>query len=270
MSSRGRVKSFLYLGYIYIYSLWRNTHCDIMLVWIQSTIRQPIQSGKDMLQKSLLLLFSCSVMSDSLRLHGLQHARLLCPSLSPGVCSNSCPLSQRCHPTISSPVAPFSSCFQSYPASGSFPMNWLFASGDQSIGASASVSVLPMNIVRLYFLKDWLVWSPCCPRDFQELVSASSYLSQSWSFRRSGHNYVEAKTLGDSVSWSFDPIFLFSMTEFWMNTTKRQSYSNIWPQDPFTVLRLSMAPKELLIRWMISLNIYHIHYKTGDSLINLS
>ena len=241
-----------------------------MLVWIQSTIRQPIQSGKDMLQKSLLLLFSCSVMSDSLRLHGLQHARLLCPSLSPGVCSNSCPLSQRCHPTISSPVAPFSSCFQSYPASGSFPMNWLFASGDQSIGASASVSVLPMNIVRLYFLKDWLVWSPCCPRDFQELVSASSYLSQSWSFRRSGHNYVEAKTLGDSVSWSFDPIFLFSMTEFWMNTTKRQSYSNIWPQDPFTVLRLSMAPKELLIRWMISLNIYHIHYKTGDSLINLS
>ena len=84
-------------------------------------------------------------MSSSLQPHGLQHARLTCPSLSTGVCSNSCPLSRWCHPTISSFVALFS-CLQSFPALGSFPRSWLFASGGQSIGASASASVLPMNI----------------------------------------------------------------------------------------------------------------------------
>ena len=85
-------------------------------------------------------------MSDSWWFHGLQHARLLCPSLSPGVCSNSCPLSWWCHPTISSSVAPFSSCPWSFPAARSFPMSWLFTSGGQRIGASASASVLPVNI----------------------------------------------------------------------------------------------------------------------------
>ena len=81
---------------------------------------------------SLLLLFSLSVMSDSLLPHELQqHARLPCPSLSPRVCSNSCPLSQWCHPTISSSVALFSSRSQAFPASGSFPMSQLFASGGQ-------------------------------------------------------------------------------------------------------------------------------------------
>ena len=84
-------------------------------------------------------------MFDSLLPHRLQHVRLSCPSLSPGVCSNVCPLSQWCHPTISSSVASFSSCLQSFPASGSFPMSQIFASGGQSIGASASASVLPMN-----------------------------------------------------------------------------------------------------------------------------
>ena len=93
-----------------------------------------------------LLLFSCSVMSNSLRPHGLHHTRLPCPSLSPRVCSNSCPLSWWCHPTISSSVVPFSSCLQYFPASPSFPMSLLFASGVRSIGASASASVLPMNI----------------------------------------------------------------------------------------------------------------------------
>ena len=75
--------------------------------------------------------------------HGLYHARLPCPSLSHRVCS--CPLGQWCHPTISSSVAPFSSCLQSFPASGSFPMSWLFTSGGQSIGASALASVLLMT-----------------------------------------------------------------------------------------------------------------------------
>ena len=76
----------------------------------------------------------------------LQHTRLLCPSLSPDICSNSCPLSQWCYLTISSSAVPFSSCPQSFPASGSFPMSRLFASGGQSIGASSLATVLPMNI----------------------------------------------------------------------------------------------------------------------------
>ena len=95
------------------------------------------------------LLFSCSVVSDSLWPYGLQHARLPCPSPSPRACSNSCPLSQWCYPIISSSVVPFSSCFESFPASGSFQMSQLFSSGGQSIGVSASTSVLPVNI------QDW-------------------------------------------------------------------------------------------------------------------
>ena len=95
------------------------------------------------------LLFSLSTVSDSLWLHGLQHTRPPCPSPSPGACSNSCPLSWWCQPTISSSVVPFSSCLQSFPASGSFLMSQLFASGGQNIAASASASILPMNI------QDW-------------------------------------------------------------------------------------------------------------------
>ena len=94
----------------------------------------------------LLLLFSCSVVSDSLWPHGLQHARPPCPSPSPGACSNSCPLSQWCCPTIFSSVTLFSSYLQSFPGSRSFPVSQLFASGSQPIGASASAAVLPMNI----------------------------------------------------------------------------------------------------------------------------
>ena len=85
-------------------------------------------------------------MSDSLWSHGLQHARVPCPSPTPGAHSNSCPSSRWCHPTISSSVVPFSSCFQSFSASGSFPISQLFTSDGQSIGVSASASVLPMNI----------------------------------------------------------------------------------------------------------------------------
>ena len=100
--------------------------------------------------------FSYSVVvSNSLRPHGLQHARLPCPSPTPGTYSNSCPLSWWCHPTISSSVMPFSSHLHSFPASGSFQINQFFSSGNQSIGVSASTSVLPMNI------QDWspLEWT---------------------------------------------------------------------------------------------------------------
>ena len=89
--------------------------------------------------------FSCSVVSDSLQPHESQHAKPPCPSPTPGVHSNSCPLSWWCHPAISSSVVPFSSCPQSLPASESFPMSQLFAWGGQSIGVSASSSVLPMK-----------------------------------------------------------------------------------------------------------------------------
>ena len=116
------------------------------------------------------LLFIHSVVSNSLGLHELQHARLPCSSLSPRVCSNSCPLSQWCHSTISSSIATFSSCLQSFSASGSFPGNQLFISGGQSTGASVSVSVLPMNIQGWFPLELTNLIS-CYPRDSQECLS---------------------------------------------------------------------------------------------------
>ena len=115
-----------------------------------------------MYYQSFLLLFSCSVMSNSLRPHGLQHVRLPCPLLSPGVCSNSCPLSRWCHPTISSSVTPFSSFPQSFSASVSFLVSWLFALGSHSIETSASASVHPVNIQG---------WSPLALTDLISMLS---------------------------------------------------------------------------------------------------
>ena len=116
--------------------------------------------------------FSHLVVSDSLQPHGLQYAKLPSPSPTPRACSNSCPSSQWCHPIIASSVIPFSSCLQSSPASGSLPMSQFFVSGGQSIGASASASVLPMNTFihrtnRFLFLQRLLV---CC-----ELSLSSPY-----------------------------------------------------------------------------------------------
>ena len=103
------------------------------------------------LRKEASVQCSHSVVFDSLRSHGLHHARLPCPSPTSGTYSNSCPSSRWCHPTISSSVVPFSSRLQSLPASGSFPISQFFASGGQSIGVSASVSVSPMNIQDWFF-----------------------------------------------------------------------------------------------------------------------
>ena len=114
---------------------------------------------------NLSVQFSHSVMSNSLRSHGLQHARLPSPSSTPGAYSNSFPLSWWCQPTILSSVIPFSSCLQSFPASGSFPISQFFASGGQSIGVSASASVLPMNI------QDWF------PLGLTGLISLQSYFN---------------------------------------------------------------------------------------------
>ena len=104
-----------------------------------------------------LVQFSHSIVSDSLQPHGLQHSKHPCPSPTPRVYSNSCPLSSWCHPTISSSVVPFSSRLHSFPSSGSSPMSQFFTSGGQSIEVSASASVLPMNI------QDWfpLRWTGC-------------------------------------------------------------------------------------------------------------
>ena len=121
-------------------------------------------------------------MSNSLQAHGLQHARPPCPSPAPRVYSNSCPSSWWCHPTISSSVVPFSSCLQSFPASGSFPLSQLVTSGGQNIEAStsASASVLPMNIQDWSPL-GWTGWSPCSPRDSQESSPTPQFKSINFS-----------------------------------------------------------------------------------------
>ena len=122
----------------------------------------------------LLLFLSHSVMPDSLWLHGLQHTRFPCPSPSPGACSNSCPWSQWCHPTISSSVIPFSSCLQSFPSSGSFPMSQLPHQVDKVLELQFQHQSFQW-IFRIYFLYDWLVWSPYCPRDSQESSPALQF-----------------------------------------------------------------------------------------------
>ena len=122
------------------------------LLAVQGTLKNLLQQNSVQFSSAQ---FSLSVVSDSLQPHGLQHARPPCPSSTLRVYSNSCPLIQWCHPTILYSAIPFSSCPQPFPASGSFPMSQLFASGGQSIGISASTSVLSMNT------QDWspLEWT---------------------------------------------------------------------------------------------------------------
>ena len=124
--------------------------------------------GGEKIKGGCSVQFSHSVVSDSLWSHGLQHAKLPCPSRTPEACSNSCPLSQWCHPTILSSVVSFSSCLQSFPASGSFLSSQFFTSGGQSIGASASASVLPVNI------QDWF------PLGLTGLITLLSKETRGW------------------------------------------------------------------------------------------
>ena len=126
--------------------------------------------GKRNLRVVVSVQFSRSVMSDSLWPHGPQHARPPCPSPAPRVHPNSCPLSQWCHPTISSSVVPFSSCLQSFPALGSFPMSQLFTSGGQSIGASDTTSVLPMN-TQDWSPSGWTGWISLHPKGLSRVFS---------------------------------------------------------------------------------------------------
>ena len=145
---------------------------------------------KCLLNKWASVQFSHSVVSDPFRPHESQHDRPPCPSPSPRVHSDSRPPSRWCHPAISSSVVPFSSCLQSFPESGSFPMSQLFVSGGQSIGASALASVLPMNI-QDWFPYDWLGGSPCSPKDSQE----SSPIPQFRSINSSAFSFLYGPTL---------------------------------------------------------------------------
>ena len=145
-----------------------------------------------------MLLFSCSVMSNSLWPHGLKHTRLPCPSPSPRVCSNSCPLSHCYHPSISCSVIPFS-YLQSSPASGSFPMSQIFEPGGQNVGASALTSVLPVNI------QDWF------PLGLTAFISL-----QSRGFSRVFSNTNSSKA---SVLWcsAFFIVQLSHIHDYWEN-----------------------------------------------------
>ena len=147
------------------------------------------------MQKKLLIKFSSgqfthSVMSDSLRLHELQHGRPPCPSPTPRGHPNSCPLSHWCHLSISSSVVPFSSCLQSFPTSGSFQMSQLFASGGQNIGVSASASVLPMNI-QDWFPSGWTGWISLQSKGLSNVLSNTTVQK---------HQFFSAQPSSQSIS----------------------------------------------------------------------
>ena len=141
------------LGFHVAFCLQEFAQVDVHLI---SDLIQPSDCMCEVIQ------FNCSVVSNSWWPHGLQHARLPCPSPIPAACSNTCPSSRWCHPTISCSFIPSTSYLQSCPASGSFPMSQFFTSGGQSIGASASASLLPMNI------QDWF------PLGLKSLISLQS------------------------------------------------------------------------------------------------
>ena len=145
-------------------SIFKSSPCDNLKTYVRS--RQHLFKSFSRLSIPLSMKtksvngpyqFSRSVVYDSLWSHGLHHARLPYPSPTPGICSDLCPMSRWCHPTISSSVVPFSSCLQSFPLSGSFPMSQFFTSGGQNIGTPALASGLPMNI-QDWFPSGWTGW----------------------------------------------------------------------------------------------------------------
>ena len=169
------------------------------------------------------------------------HARLPCLSLSPGVCSYSCPLSQWCHPAISPSLAAFFSCPQSFPASGSFPMNWLFKSGSQRIGASASASILPMNI------QDWLTTFRIDLFDLAVLGTLNSLLQ---------HHTLKASTLQHSAFFMVQlahPYMTTGKTITWtVQTTVGKMLSLLFNTLSRFVIAFLLRSKHLLISWLQS------------------
>ena len=142
----------------------------LLLLWREEWPFYSLREQWNPIQTLNSVQFSHSVMSDSLQPHGLQHTRPPCPSPTPRVYPNSCPLSRWCHPTISSYVLPFSSSLQSFPASGSFQMSQLLVSGGQVLGVSASTSVLPMNTQDWSPLK-WTGWISLLSKGLSRILS---------------------------------------------------------------------------------------------------
>ena len=184
-------------------------------------------------------------MFDSLRPHEPQHTRPPCPSPTPGVYSNSCPLSRWCHPTISSSVVPFSSRLQSFPASGSFQMSQLFTSGGQSIGASASASVFPINI------QDWfpsgdqldlLAVQETLKSLFQHHSSKASILWHSAFFIvQLSHPYMTTGNTIALIRWTFVvkvmSLFFNMLSRSFITFLPRSKYALIsWLQSPSAVI----------------------------------
>ena len=152
--------------------------------------------------------FNHSVMSDALQPHGLQHARPPCPSPTPGIYSNSCPLSQWWHPTISSSVIPFSSLLQSCPASGSFQMSQFFASGGQSIGISASTSVLPMNIQDWFHL-GWTGWISLLSKGLSRVFSNTTVQKHQFFYTQlslKSNSHIHTWLLEKTLLWLDGPL----------------------------------------------------------------
>ena len=149
--------------------------------------------------------FSHSVLSDSLRPHGLHYARPPCPSPTSRVYSNSCPLSWWCHPTFSSSVVPFSSCLLSLPASGSFQISQLFASGSHSIGVSASTSVLPLNIQDRFPL-GWTCWISLQSKGLSRVFSNTTvqkFLRSAFFIFQLSHAYMTTRKAIALMRWTF-------------------------------------------------------------------
>ena len=152
--------------------------------------------------------FSCSVMSDSLQPHEPQHARPPCPSPTPRIYTNSYPLSQWCHPTISFSVVPFSSCPQSFPASRSFQMRWLFASGGQSIGVPASTSVLLMNTQDWSSL-GWTGWISSQTKGLSRVFSNNTVQKQQFVSAQTSlwsNSHIHTWLLEKTYLWLYGPL----------------------------------------------------------------
>ena len=201
------------------------------------------QNTQSLVNPSVIVHFSHSVKSDYLQSHRLQHARLPCPSPTPGPCSNSCSLSRWCHPTISSSVVPFSSCLQSFPASGSFPRSQFFVSSGQSIGVSASVSVLPINIQN-WFPLGWTGLISLKSKDSKSLLQQhslkASILQHSPLFMvQPSHPYM---TTGKTIAWT-RWTFVSKVMSLLFNTLSR------------IIIAFLPRSKPLLISWLHSLSL---------------
>ena len=208
----------------------KNSHLELKFNWKR-------------IKREILVEFSHSVMPDSLRPHGLQHIRLPCPSPCPQACSNSCPLSQWCHPTISSFAVSFSSCLQSFPASGFFPVSHFFTSGGQSVG---SLSISPSNEYSglISFMVDWfdLAVQGTLKSLLQHHNSKASILGRSAFFKvQLSHPYI---TTGKTIAftrWTFvDKIMslLFNMLSRLVITFLPRSKHLLisWLQSPSAVI----------------------------------